>query len=190
MFQRPSRALEDDAMIDPKLFYEPALLLHGHKCPGMPLGLRAGAAAMNALGAERARDGELLASVELGDDPCAGCFVDGVQMLTGCTFGKGNIRTVPGGMLGLTLLERATGRAVRVEPRAEVQSSLRQTPFLQECRRKDVPVSRIPDEVVDPIVEQVLGSPQDGILRVGEELRLSCATPIESFDIEPRGAQS
>lgn len=37
-------------MIQAKDYYDHALALHGHKCPAMPLGLRAGAAAMNALG--------------------------------------------------------------------------------------------------------------------------------------------
>ena len=79
-------------MIDPSLFLEAGKQFHGHSCPAMPMGLRVGAAAMNTLGVERARDGQLLALVELGDDHCATCFADGVQMITGCTFGKGNIR--------------------------------------------------------------------------------------------------
>ena len=49
---------------------------------------------MNQLGVARAQNKELLAIVELGDDHCAHCFADGVQMITGCTFGKGNIRMV------------------------------------------------------------------------------------------------
>lgn len=33
--------------------YKAGLLLHGHKCPAMPMGLRAGLAALEALGVER-----------------------------------------------------------------------------------------------------------------------------------------
>ncbi len=40
-------------MIDPREFLEAGLTLHGHKCPAMPQGLRAGAIAMNHLGVER-----------------------------------------------------------------------------------------------------------------------------------------
>ncbi|NLH94705.1 MAG: formylmethanofuran dehydrogenase, partial [Synergistaceae bacterium] len=36
-------------MIDAKDFFDLGLRFHGHKCPAMPLGLRAAAAAMNAL---------------------------------------------------------------------------------------------------------------------------------------------
>lgn len=35
-------------MIEAKDYLEMALAFHGHKCPAMPLGLRAGAAAMSA----------------------------------------------------------------------------------------------------------------------------------------------
>ena len=67
----------------------------------MPLGLRAGAAAMNRLGVERSADQRLLAVLELGDDHCGRCLADGVQVITGCTLGKGNARLrQPGGAGG------------------------------------------------------------------------------------------
>ena len=78
-------------------------MLHGHECPAMPLGLRAGAIAMNRLGVERSRDKQLLALVELGDEHCS--HGDGVQMITGCTFGKGNIKQLGYGKFGLTLVD-------------------------------------------------------------------------------------
>ena len=47
-------------MVDPREFFEAGLTLHGHKCPAMPLGLRAGAMAMNTLGVERSRGGDVM----------------------------------------------------------------------------------------------------------------------------------
>ena len=44
------------------------------------------------LGVDRAKDGQLVALVEIDADHCATCYADGVQMATGCTFGKGNIQ--------------------------------------------------------------------------------------------------
>ena len=169
-------------MIDPKEFLKAAQHLHGHKCPAMPLGLRAGAAAMNALAVPRAKDKDLLAIVELGEDHCSHCFADGVKMITGCTFGKGNIRKVPYGKFGLTLADRATGRAVRVVPRAEAQANTRKTVFFQEYRLKGVPASKVPDEVVDPLIQQVMGAPQDQILSVGPEFRMEVDRKPESFE--------
>jgi formylmethanofuran dehydrogenase subunit E len=51
----------------------------------MPMGLRVGTAAMNALGVERAKDGQLIAFVDLGEDHCATCYSDGLQVIMGTT---------------------------------------------------------------------------------------------------------
>ena len=155
-------------MIDPKEFLAAGQLLHGHKCPAMPLGLRAGAAALNALGVERAKDGQLEAILELGDTHCAHCFADGVQMITGCTFGKGNIRKLGYGKFGLTLVDRATGRRVRVVPKAEAQAASRQTPFFLEYRMNGIPASQIPADIVEPLIQNVMNAPVEKILKVGQ----------------------
>jgi len=158
----------ENPMIDPKEFLAAGQLLHGHKCPAMPLGLRAGAAALNALGVGRAKDGQLEAILELGDTHCAHCFADGVQMITGCTFGKGNIRKLGYGKFGLTLVDRATGRRVRVVPKAEAQAASRQTPFFMDYRMKGIPASQVPADVVEPLIENVMNVLTERILMVGE----------------------
>ena len=78
-------------MLDARDFLELGLAFHGHKCPAMPLGLRAAVAAMNALGVERARDKELHVVSETGKGHAASCFLDGVMVVTGCTYGKSNV---------------------------------------------------------------------------------------------------
>jgi len=171
-------------MIDRREFLKAGQQLHGHKCPAMPLGLRAGAAAMNALAVARAKDKDLFAVVELGDDHCAHCFADGVQMITGCTFGKGNIRKAGYGKFGVTLTDRATGRSVRVVPLAKAQMGMKQTKFFQEYRMKGVPASRVPAEVVEPLIQQVMNAPQEQLLSVGREFRIELEKKIESFATE------
>lgn len=52
----------------------------------MPNGLRIGAAAMNALGVERNGNSALHAFLDLGENHCATCFGDGIQVIIGCTF--------------------------------------------------------------------------------------------------------
>ena len=168
-------------MIDPKDFLEAGKVLHGHACPAMPLGLRAGAAAMNALGVERAKDGQLLALLELGEGHCAHCFADGIQMVTGCTFGKGNIKQLGYGKFGLTLVDKATGRAVRVVPRAEAQMGTKKTPFFTDYREKGIPASEVPPEIVNPLIDQVMAAPDDKILKLGDIFSYTLKKPIESF---------
>jgi len=168
-------------MINPKDYFEHGLALHGHKCPAMPMGLRVGAAAMNALGVERAKDGQLLALVELGEDHCATCFGDGIQMITGCTFGKGNIKKLHYGKWGVTLVEVATGRAVRVTPKAEAMLANKQTDFFKEYREKGVPASKVPAAVVDPLVQKVMGAPDEKLLSVGEVFKYEIKHRPHSF---------
>jgi formylmethanofuran dehydrogenase subunit E len=169
-------------MIDPKAFLATGLELHGHKCPAMPMGLRSGAIAMNRLGVERSGAKTLLAVVELGDDHCAHCFGDGVQMVTGCTFGKGNIKKLGYGKFGLTLVDKATGRAVRVVPKGEAQMQMKKTPFFTEFRMKGVPPTQVPEEVVDPLIEQVLSGPEESMFEVSEVFEYETAGKDETFD--------
>jgi len=168
-------------MIKPKDYYEHGLAFHGHKCPAMPMGLRVGAAAMNALGVERAKDGKLLALIELGEDHCATCFGDGVQTITGCTFGKGNIKKLHYGKWGVTLVETATGRAVRVTPKAEAMLANKQTDFFKEYREKGIPASKVPSAVVEPLVERIMAAPDAALLSVGQIFKHDIAHRPHSF---------
>lgn len=169
-------------MIEAKDFYEAGLVLHGHKCPAMPMGLRVGAAALNALGVERAKDGQLEAIVELGEDHCATCFADGVQMVTGCTFGKGNIRKTHLGKWGVTVVDRKTGRSVRVSPKAEAMLANKQSKFFSDYREKGIPASQVPEEIVAPMVEKVLNAPAEALLNVGEIVQTEVKMAKHSFD--------
>ena len=158
-----------------------AIEFHGHKCPAMPLGLRAAETAMNRLGVERTGAKDLLALVELGEDHCAHCYADGIQVLTGCTFGKGNIRQLGYGKFGLTLVDRKTGRAVRVVPRAEVQLETQKTDFFQNYRMKGVPPTEVPEEVVQPLIDKVMAAPAEALFRIGEVEQYREEKKPESF---------
>eukprot|EP01022_Parablepharisma_sp_SALTPOND_P024766 TRINITY_DN5548_c0_g3_i1.p1 TRINITY_DN5548_c0_g3~~TRINITY_DN5548_c0_g3_i1.p1 ORF type:complete len:321 (-),score=63.20 TRINITY_DN5548_c0_g3_i1:143-1105(-) len=84
-----------------------AVDFHGHWCPGLAIGLRAGEYVLNHMG--RSEDEEVVALVET--DMCA---VDGIQSLTGCTFGKGNLRYQDHGKLAFTFFRRSDGSGVRL----------------------------------------------------------------------------
>lgn len=155
-------------MVDPKEYLKFGQQFHGHKCPAMPLGLRVGAAAMNKLGVERAKDSQLVAILELGDNHCATCFADGVQVITGCTLGKGNVQKLHYGKWGVTLVEAKTGRAVRVAPIGEVQAQTKKTDFFINYRMKGIPASEVPDEVVEPLIDEVMNAPDDKLLTISE----------------------
>jgi formylmethanofuran dehydrogenase subunit E len=169
-------------MIHADSFLELGLAFHGHKCPAMPLGLRAGAAAMNRLGVERAPDGQLAALIELGEGHCGTCFADGVQVITGCTFGKGNIRKLDYGKWAVTLIDKKTGRSVRVSVKAETMAGNKKTEFMQNYRQKGVPASQVPAEVVDPLIAKVLAAPEERLFAVGEVVNHPWTEPVPSFE--------
>jgi len=146
--------------------YRVGLALHGHKCPAMPLGLRAGLAAMEALGVEHAPDGQLTALVEIDENHCSTCFADGVQVATGCTFGKGNIKKLGYGKFGVTLIDNRTGRSVRVVATPEAMRRSQQSEFIR-YRRKGMPASQVDPKLVDPLVEAVLADPIEKLVTVG-----------------------
>ncbi|HUZ45177.1 MAG TPA: FmdE family protein [Terriglobia bacterium] len=168
-------------MIGAKDFLEDGLKLHGHKCPAMPLGLRAGATAMNKMGISRTGDSEWLALVELGDNHCATCFADGIQMITGCTFGKGNIHKLNYGKWGLTLIDKKRKKAVRVVPRAKVMLANKKTEFFQNYRMKGVPPTKVPVEVVEPLVDNVMNAPEDQLFQISEIFDYPYHEPHHSF---------
>jgi len=161
---------------------ETAIEFHGHKCPAMPMGLRVGSAAMSTLGVERAKDGQLLALVEIGVNHCATCFADGIQMITGCTFGKGNLRRLNYGKWALTLIDKKTSRAVRVAVRAEMMAANKQTDFFQQYRMKGIPASQVPPEVAQPLVDRVLNAPEDRLIAIGEVFEYKTQDAPHSFD--------
>ncbi|MFO7558689.1 MAG: FmdE family protein [Desulfobacterales bacterium] len=86
---------------------------HGHVCPGLSIGYKAAKVAMEKLMEGRADDEEIVAIVETD-----ACSADAIQVLTGCTFGKGNFIYKDYGKMALTLLSRKTGQGFRVAIRS------------------------------------------------------------------------
>ena len=82
---------------------------HGHICPGLAIGYSAARAALSWLEDQRAEDEEVVAIVETD-----ACGSDAVQVLTGCTFGKGNLIYRDYGKQVFTFFDRRTGKGVRI----------------------------------------------------------------------------
>jgi formylmethanofuran dehydrogenase subunit E len=82
---------------------------HGHACPGLAMGYVAAKAAMAWLGERRAEDEEIVAIVETD-----ACGADAVQVITGCTFGKGNFLFKDYGKTAFSFLSRASGKGIRL----------------------------------------------------------------------------
>ena len=93
--------------------FDDAARFHGHVCPGLTIGYIAAKAGIEKLEAERDVDEELVTIVE--NDACG---VDAVQVLTGCTIGKGNLIYRDHAKQVFTFICRDNGKAVRVALKA------------------------------------------------------------------------
>ncbi len=103
--------------------FEDVIRFHGHACPGLALGYRVSALVLREFG-PRSEDEELVAVVENNS-----CAVDAVQVMTGCTFGKGNLIFRDYGKQVYTFIRRPSAEALRISvkwsPPAETEEEQR-----------------------------------------------------------------
>lgn len=104
-----------------------AVAFHGHQCPGLALGVRLCEYVQETLGLGRADDEELVCIAETDS-----CPVDAIQVILGCTLGKGNLLYRPSGKTAYTFYNRTTGAGVRVVARRSA------TPLPREERQQQI----------------------------------------------------
>lgn len=146
--------------------FEECVRFHGHACPGLATGYRAATAAMSELGVKRPYDEELVCIAETD-----ACGVDAIQMVTGCTAGKGNLIIRDYGKHVFTFISRESGRAVRVLvcqadiPERSAMDGLRKKVFSGTATAEEA--SRF-HALMQAATEHVLSVPQDEIVEVRE----------------------
>ncbi len=89
--------------------WEKAVAFHGHHCPGLAIGVRASLEAIKALNLEFSEDEKVLCVSE--NDACG---VDGVQVILGCSAGKGNLIFRNRGKQAFSFFNRSTGESLRL----------------------------------------------------------------------------
>ena len=88
--------------------------IHGHFCPGLALGIIASQRAMTEIEADSDGMEDLIAITETNN-----CFSDGIQFVTGCTFGNNSLVFRDIGKTAFTLRKRdGTGVRIIVRPEA------------------------------------------------------------------------
>ena len=118
----------------PKLL-EMSGLLHGHFCPFLAIGVKAAARAVKELEVRSTGMEEVVAIVETNS-----CFADGVQLVTGCSFGNNALIYRDFGKTAFSLARR-NGEAVRVSVRASSSFLEEREPAVMELF-KNVVVKR------------------------------------------------
>lgn len=108
---------------------------HGHQCPGLAIGVRAAVEAQQLLGIGHSADEEIVCVTE--NDACG---VDGIQVLLGCSAGKGNLIFRIRGKQAFSFFNRSSGAAIRLV--------LKQLPKMESREKKQNFILEAPLEEV------------------------------------------
>lgn len=92
-----------------KADWQKAVEFHGHSCPGLAIGFKAAEAAKEKMGITFSSDEEVVCVTE--NDACG---VDAIQLLTGCSIGKGNLIYRGTGKMAFSFFNRKNGESLRM----------------------------------------------------------------------------
>lgn len=147
-----------------ELSYNDAVNFHGHSCPGLAIGFRIAAAARRELGGAFSADEEIMCVTE--NDSCS---VDAVQVITGCTAGKGNLLIDNIGKQAFSFYCRKTGREMRIYYHRTAQDAeiAKQMSALSKIfPQSDEKRAKIA-ELRQSRIDGILAAPEAEILRIG-----------------------
>ena len=108
---------------------------HGHECGGLTIGYKASLYAIELLKLEFSADEQVVCISE--NDACG---VDAVQVMLGCSIGKGNLLFHMRGKQAFSFYNRKTGASVRLvlKPKPEGMTREKSFAYYQSCEPKDM----------------------------------------------------
>ena len=129
--------------------WEKCVEFHGHACPGLAIGCRAALAAIERLGLKFSADEEIVCVTE--NDACG---VDAIQVMTGCTAGKGNLIHRGTGKMAYSFFDRRSGRSLRVlkkmQPAADERSREEKIKYILEGPLEEIFSFSVPSYGLPP----------------------------------------
>jgi formylmethanofuran dehydrogenase subunit E len=146
--------------------YAAVVAFHGHSCPGAAFGFRVAEAAAARLG-RHAEGNELVAVAAVAD-----CSADALQLVTGCTVGRRNLRIEDTGIKAFTF-RRRDGAELRIAGRRG--SPAFRTPEIQALARAVKSGTASPGQVARfeavqaARVGQILAAPEEELLTIHVE---------------------
>ncbi len=108
---------------------------HGHQCGGLTIGYKASLYAAQLLELEFSDDEQVVCITE--NDACG---VDAIQVMLGCTAGKGNLLFHIRGKSAYSFYNRKTGNAVRLvlKPKPADMTKEESFAYYQSCQPEDM----------------------------------------------------
>ncbi len=118
------------ANVNEKELWEKAAAFHGHVCPGLTIGYKAALYAIDLLDLTFSKDEQVVCVSE--NDACG---VDAIQVILGCSIGKGNLLFHMRGKQAFSFYNRKTGKSVRLVLKPNPKAMTREESFqyYQSC---------------------------------------------------------
>ena len=115
--------------------WEKCVAFHGHECGGLTIGYKAALYAAQLLELSFSDDEQVVCVSE--NDACG---VDAIQVLLGCSIGKGNLMFHMRGKQAFSFYNRETGKSVRLVLKSKPQNMTREESFAyyQSCEPCDM----------------------------------------------------
>ncbi|SHJ29208.1 FmdE family protein [Parasporobacterium paucivorans] len=176
-------------MIDEKELWEQCVKFHGHTCGGLTIGYKTSLYAMKLLGLDFSEDEDVVCVSE--NDACG---VDAIQVILGCSVGKGNLLFHPRGKQAFTFHNRANEKSVRLVLKDRPEGITREASFsyMQERSPEELfvvkeAVIQIPEKakIFNSVTcEHCKESTAETMIRLedGKCLCLDCYFPYSRFD--------
>ena len=115
--------------------WQDCVAFHGHECGGLTIGYKASLYAIELLNLEFSADEQVVCIAE--NDACG---VDGIQVMLGCSIGKGNLLFHMRGKQAFSFYNRKTGKSVRLVLKPKPEGMTREASFAyyQACQPQEM----------------------------------------------------
>ena len=114
--------------------WQDCVAFHGHECGGLTIGYKASLYAIDLLALEFSADEQVVCISE--NDACG---VDAIQVMLGCSIGKGNLLFHMRGKQAFTFFNRKTGKSVRLVLKPKPEGMKEESfSYYQGCRPEEM----------------------------------------------------
>ena len=170
--------------------WEDCAAFHGHVCGGLTIGYKAALYAIELLELVFSDDEQVVCICE--NDACG---VDAIQVMLGCSIGKGNLLFHMRGKQAFSFFNRKTGKSVRLllKPKPEGMTREDSFAYYQSCEPKDMfdvtdVKIRLPEKarLFDSYICECCGESTGANwirLAGGKKLCLDCYETYNRFDV-------
>ena len=170
--------------------WQDCVAFHGHECGGLTIGYKASLYAIELLQLEFSADEQVVCIAE--NDACG---IDGIQVMLGCSVGKGNLLFHMRGKSAYSFYNRKTGKSVRLvlKPRPEGMTKAESFAYYQACSPEEMfdvkeTTIRLPEpaRIFDSYTCECCGETAGANwirLAGGKKLCLDCYETYNRFDV-------